>query len=185
MQITGETIVAARPEQVWLALNDPDVLRQCIPGCEALEKVSDTEFKATVATRIGPMQTRFHGAVTLSDLDPPNGYTIAGSGSGGVAGNAKGGAKVRLAAIPEGTKLTWDVDVQVTGKLAQLGSRLIDGVAKMMAGQFFEKFAAVVVPPVAAAVAAPAKTPRSGLQRWVMIGGGVLLAIAVYLLLRR
>jgi carbon monoxide dehydrogenase subunit G len=181
MQITGETIIAAPPETVWRALNDPEVLRQCIPGCESLEKVSDTEFKATVTTKIGPMQTRFNGAVTLSDLDPPNGYTISGSGSGGVAGSAKGGAKVRLTKVPEGTKLNWDVDAQVSGKLAQLGSRLIEGVAKMLSSQFFEKFATVVAPAATAADGtAAAKTAAAGGTNWLLwaaVGLGVLLAL--------
>jgi len=184
MQLTGDTIIAAAPEQVWRALNDPEVLRRCIPGCESLERVSDTEFKAVVSTRIGPMQTRFNGRVTLGDLDPPRGYTISGSGSGGVAGSAKGSARVRLEPVPEGTRLAYEVDAQVTGKLAQLGSRLIDGVAKMMAGQFFEKFATTVAPPMAVAGAAAAPVAKAGLPRALVIGAGVLIAIALYLLLR-
>ena len=188
MQINGETIIAASPEAVWRALNDPDVLRQCIPGCESLDKVSDTEFKATVSTKIGPMQTRFNGAVTLTDLNPPHGYTISGSGSGGVAGSAKGGAKVRLEPVPEGTKLHWDVDAQVSGKLAQLGSRLIEGVAKMLSGQFFEKFATVVGTPLAtdsaaAATAATVQASTSSGTNWMLIAGiGIGVLIAIYFL---
>lgn len=144
MKLTGENRIKAPPQEVWRALNDPDILRQAIPGCESLEKISDTEFKATVATKIGPVQARFNGQVQLTDLDPPNGYTISGSGSGGMAGNAKGGAKVRLEPDGDGTKLTYDVDAQVTGKLAQLGSRLIDSTAKMLAGQFFNRFEEIV-----------------------------------------
>lgn len=188
MQITGDTIINAPREAVWRALNDPDVLRQCIPGCESLEQVSDTQFKATVATKIGPMSTRFNGAVTLADLDPPNGYTISGSGSGGVAGNAKGGAKVRLEPVPEGTRLAYDVDVQVTGKLAQLGSRLIEGVAKMLSAQFFEKFGAIVAQeaaPTADAAPVAVKSAGSGLPRWAVIAGAALLTIAVYYFIRR
>jgi uncharacterized protein len=189
MQINGQTIIAASPEAVWRALNDPDVLRQCIPGCESLEKVSDTEFKATVSTKIGPMQTRFNGAVTLTDLNPPHGYTISGAGSGGVAGSAKGGAKVRLEPVPEGTKLHWDVDAQVSGKLAQLGSRLIEGVAKMLSGQFFDKFATVVGGPITAladgsatATSAAAKAAASG-TNWMLIAGiGIGVLIAIYFL---
>jgi hypothetical protein len=182
MNITGESIIRASPAEVWRALNDPEVLRQCIPGCDSLEKVSDTEFKAVVSTKIGPMQTRFNGAVTLSDLDPPNGYTISGAGSGGVAGNAKGSARVRLAAVPEGTRLAYDVDAQVSGKLAQLGSRLIEGVAKMMARQFFERFGAVVAPPPAAA---PAEvTAGGGIPRWAMIAAAVAVALLALYLMR-
>lgn len=144
MKLTGENRIKAPPHAVWRALNDPDVLRRSIPGCESLEKISDTEFKATVGTKIGPVQARFTGQVQLTDLDPPNGYTISGSGSGGMAGNAKGGAKVRLEPDGDGTRLTYDVDAQVTGKLAQLGSRLIDSTAKMLAGQFFNRFEEIV-----------------------------------------
>lgn len=144
MKLSGENLIPAPREKVWAALNDPEILKQCIPGCESLEKLSDTSFKATVGTRIGPVQARFAGQVTLSDLDPPNGYTISGTGSGGVAGNAKGGAKVRLTPEGSSTRLSYDVDAQVTGKLAQLGSRLIDSTAKMLAGQFFDKFQEVV-----------------------------------------
>jgi carbon monoxide dehydrogenase subunit G len=190
MNLSGETIIAASPADVWLALNDPDVLRQCIPGCETLDKVSNTEFKATVATRIGPMSTRFNGAVTLSDLDPPRGYTISGSGNGGVAGNAKGSAKVRLEPHEQGTRLTYDVDAQVSGKLAQLGSRLIDGVAKMMAGQFFEKFGALVAaPPAGAEEAAPSVAARAGgsgvLPRWAVVALAAAAAVLVYMLALR
>ena len=144
MKLSGENLVKAPPEVVWAALNDPEVLKQAIPGCETLEKLSDTQFKATVAIKIGPVQARFNGQVELTDLDPPNGYTISGSGSGGVAGNARGAAKVRLEPEGEDTKLIYDVDAQVTGKLAQLGSRLIDSTAKMIAGQFFDRFGKIV-----------------------------------------
>ena len=144
MKLSGENIINATPQEVWRALNDPDVLKLAIPGCETLEKLSDKQFKATVTTRIGPVQAKFKGEVELSDLDPPNGYTISGKGSGGVAGNARGAAKVRLEPAGAGTKLIYDVDAQVTGKLAQLGSRLIDSTAKMLAGQFFTKFGQIV-----------------------------------------
>mgnify|MGYP001331352933 CR=1 FL=1 len=154
MKLSGENRINASPEEVWRALNDPAILKQAIPGCDTLEKVSDTEFKATVTTKIGPVQAKFTGEVQLTDLDPPNGYTISGKGSGGVAGNARGGAKVKLVPDGNGTKLSYDVDAQVTGKLAQLGSRLIDSTAKMLAGQFFNKFEALVSKPEAAASAA-------------------------------
>jgi carbon monoxide dehydrogenase subunit G len=164
MKLSGENLIPAPREKVWAALNDPEILKQCIPGCESLEKLSDTAFKATVGTRIGPVQARFTGQVTLSDLDPPNGYTISGSGSGGVAGNAKGGAKVHLTSEGSGTRLSYDVDAQVTGKLAQLGSRLIDSTAKMLAGQFFNKFQEVVggPQPVEEAAGHAAHAPAHG-----------------------
>ena len=154
MKLTGENRINASPEEVWRALNDPEILKQAIPGCDTLEKLSDTAFKATVTTKIGPVQAKFNGEVELQDLDPPNGYTISGKGSGGVAGNARGSAKVKLEPDGTGTKLSYDVDAQVTGKLAQLGSRLIDSTAKMLAGQFFNKFEQLVSKPAEAAPAA-------------------------------
>lgn len=165
MKLTGENRIKASPEEVWRALNDPDVLKQAIPGCDTLEKISDRQFKATVTTKIGPVSAKFNGEVELTDLDPPRGYTISGKGSGGVAGNARGSAKVRLEPDGDHTRLSYDVDAQVTGKLAQLGSRLIDSTAKMLAGQFFNKFEDIVGKASAAAApveAAPAATVAAG-----------------------
>lgn len=150
MDLTGETIIAAPRARVWQALNDPEILKQAIPGCESVDKQSDTEFAAKVTAKIGPVKASFTGQVTLLDLDPPNGYRIQGEGKGGPAGFAKGGATVRLEDVPEGTKLLYTVDAQIGGKLAQIGSRLIDGAAKSLAGEFFAKFNALVSaePPV-------------------------------------
>lgn len=142
MDMTGERRISAPRERVWNALNDPEVLKGCIPGCETLEKVSDTEMKATAAVKIGPIAARFNGRVQLTDLDPPNAYTITGEGQGGVAGFAKGSAKVNLLPDELDTLLRYDVQAQVGGKIAQLGARLIDGTAKSMADQFFDRFAA-------------------------------------------
>ena len=165
MKLSGENRINASPEEVWRALNDPEILKQAIPGCDTLEKLSDTQFKATVTTKVGPVQAKFTGEVDLTDLDPPNGYTISGKGSGGVAGNARGGAKVKLVPDGDGTRLSYDVDAQVTGKLAQLGSRLIDSTAKMLAGQFFNKFETLVSRPQApAAVAAGAAPPGASVS---------------------
>lgn len=144
MTMKGEVDLPAGREIVWQALNDPEVLKSCIPGCESLEKVGDNSLQAVAKVKVGPVAATFKGKVDLLDLDPPNGYRIQGEGEGGVAGFAKGGATVKLADIPEGTKLTYDVEAQVGGKLAQLGARLIDGVAKKMADQFFNDFAAAV-----------------------------------------
>ena len=158
MEMTGEYRISAPRQRVWEALNDPEVLKQCIPGCQSLEKVSDTEFNGRVVASVGPVRAAFGGKVTLSDLDPPQSYTISGEGSGGVAGFAKGGAKVNLAEEGAETLLTYDVQAQVGGKLAQIGSRLIDGVARKMANDFFGSFAAAVAaeqPAPAAAEAAP------------------------------
>jgi uncharacterized protein len=146
MQMDGTEHVPAPQAQVWAALNDPEILKACIPGCESLTMTSPTDMVATVVVKVGPVKAKFSGKVTLSDLDPPNGYRITGEGSGGVAGFAKGGATVKLS--PEGpaaTFLNYTVDVQIGGKLAQLGSRLIDSTAKKLAGEFFRAFAAVVV----------------------------------------
>ncbi|MCZ7642653.1 MAG: carbon monoxide dehydrogenase subunit G [Pseudorhodoplanes sp.] len=144
MTMSGEVQLPASREVVWAMLNDPEILKVSIPGCETLEKVSDTEFAAVAVNKIGPVKARFKGRVTLSDLDPPNGYRISGQGDGGVAGFAKGGAAVALAEKDGGTLLIYNVEAQIGGKLAQLGQRLINGAAKKLADEFFEKFANAV-----------------------------------------
>src|ERR1700722_16725639 len=155
MDMTGERRIAAPREAVWQALNDPAVLKASIPGCETLEKLSDTEMQAPAAVKVGPMSGRFSGKVHLADLDPPNGYTISGEGQGGVLGFAKGGAKVHLTDDGSDTLLQYEVNAQVGGKLAQLGARLIDATAKQMADAFFDRFSAQVAapPPIFAAAA--------------------------------
>ena len=140
MTMNGEIQLAARREVVWAKLNDPDVLKACIPGCEELEKTDDQGFRAVAKMKVGPVSARFRGKVTLSDLDPPN-YKISGEGEGGVAGFAKGGAKVDLADRDGGTLLSYQVDAQIGGKLAQLGQRLINGSAKKLADEFFANLA--------------------------------------------
>ncbi|TCL68358.1 carbon monoxide dehydrogenase subunit G [Rhizobium sp. BK251] len=141
MDMNGSERIEAPVDAVWKALNDPDILRQCIPGCEKLEKLSDTEMTATVALKVGPVKARFEGAVQLSNLDPPNSYTISGEGKGGMVGFAKGGADVSLAADGlDATILNYTVKADVGGKIAQLGSRLIDSTAKKLAGEFFSTF---------------------------------------------
>jgi carbon monoxide dehydrogenase subunit G len=144
MDMTGEFRIPASREAVWKALNDPDVLKQCIAGCEELTKNSDTEFVARVVAKVGPVKAAFNGKVTLSDLDPPNGYKITGEGQGGAAGFAKGGAEVRLEPDSGGTLLKYAVSAAIGGKLAQIGARLIDGTARKMAEDFFAKFAQLV-----------------------------------------
>ncbi|HYE49106.1 MAG TPA: SRPBCC domain-containing protein [Azospirillaceae bacterium] len=157
MDMTGEYRIEAPRERVWAALNDPDVLRVCIPGCEEVEKVSDTEFAAKATVKVGPVKARFAGRVTLSDIDPPAGYTITGEGQGGAAGFGKGGARVDLAEDgPGATVLRYTAEAQVGGKLAQIGSRLIQGTAKKMADDFFGAFAAHVG---GASEPAPAEAP--------------------------
>ena len=162
MEITGEYRIPAPRQAVWEGLNDPELLRQCIPGCETLEKVSDTEFAGSIVAKVGPVKAKFQGGVKLSDLDPPNGYTLSGEGKGAAAGFATGSAKVKLRDDGAETILSYDVDAQVGGKLAQVGARLIDGTVKKLSGEFFAKFGELVAARAAAApapaTAAPAAT---------------------------
>ena len=159
MQMTGQYRIEAPRQTVWEALNDVEVLRACIPGVEEIDKTSDTSFTAKVRAKVGPVSARFAGDVTLSDLDPPKGYTISGEGKGGAAGFAKGGARVNLEEDGGATLLNYEVEAQVGGKLAQIGSRLIDGTAKKMADDFFSRFAEQVGGAAAAAAAEPAAVP--------------------------
>jgi uncharacterized protein len=147
MTMSGEYELPVPREIVWEKLNDAETLKASIPGAEQLDKVSDTEFQAVVTTKIGPVKAKFKGKVTLSDLDPPNGYTISGQGDGGVAGFAKGGATVKLTAKNGGTLLAYTVEAQIGGKLAQLGQRLVNGAAKKLADDFFRNFATAVSRP--------------------------------------
>lgn len=147
MTMNGVYQLAVPPQTAWEKLNDPATLKACIPGCEQLDKTSETEFQAVATTKIGPVKAKFKGKVTLSDLDPPHGYKISGQGDGGVAGFAKGGATVKLEPKDGGTLLTYTVEAQIGGKLAQLGQRLINGAAKKIADDFFQNFAAAVNPP--------------------------------------
>lgn len=195
MDMTGEQRIPADRDTVWKALNDADILRACIPGCQELVKESDTKMTAVAVIKVGPISARFQGRVTLSDLDPPNGYRISGEGQGGVAGHAKGGAAVRLTEDGDGTILHYDVSAQIGGRLAQLGGRMIDATARSMSAAFFKKFAeeilareagsaagaqaqpeAITTAPAAARVAAratlapvPALQPRGSLL-WAISG---------------
>lgn len=141
MKMAGEFRVARAREAVWAALNDPAVLKRCLPGCQEIERISETEMTATLIVKVGPVKATFAGAVTLSDLDPPNGYTLSGQGQGGAAGFASGEARVALVEEGGETVVRYDVDAKVGGKLAQIGSRLIDSTAKKLAGQFFDSLA--------------------------------------------
>lgn len=206
MDMTGEYRIPAPRETVWRALNDPDLLKTCIPGCEEIQKLSDTEFTAKVTAKVGPVSAKFGGRVQLLDLDPPNGYRIQGEGQGGAAGFAKGGATVRLRDDGlAGTLLAYEAQAQVGGKLAQIGSRLVAGTAKKLADEFFGCFAAKVgaaaaptvaleapampTEPLAAAPASGAtapptvapEAPRGGITPWLWIV--VVLAIVAVLLL--
>jgi len=193
MDMTGEYRISAPREKVWDALNDPEILKQSIPGCQELIKASDTELTAKVSTKVGPVSAKFTGKVTLSDINPPESYKISGEGQGGVAGFAKGGAEVSLEEDGSETILRYKATAQVGGKLAQIGSRLIDSTAKKMANEFFGKFAALVGDEAAAEKeATPAETstadatpsapatsgteaPSGGISPMIWIGG--LIAI--------
>jgi hypothetical protein len=156
MEMTGERRIPASRQAVWDALNDPEVLRAAIPGCESVERLAEDQFEARVAVRLGPMSAKFGGKVKLENLNPPAGYTISGEGSGGAMGFAKGGADVALEAVgPAETVLRYNVKAQVGGKIAQLGARLIDSTAKQMADQFFDRFAAQLTPAEPAMAAGP------------------------------
>jgi uncharacterized protein len=163
MDMTGERRIPAPRQTVWEALNNPDVLKASIPGCESLEKLDDDQMKATASVKVGPISARFSGKVQLTDIDPPNGYRISGEGQGGVAGFAKGGANVALTDDGADTLLRYDVNAQVGGKLAQLGGRLIDATAKQMADAFFDRFSKQVqaMAPVTTDAAAEAAAGRS------------------------
>ncbi len=140
MELTGSRIIKASRASVWQALNDPEMLKAAIPGCSEMIRGEDGGFTAVVTQKIGPVKARFKGVVTLSDIVELESYTISGEGKGGAAGFAKGGAKVRLRDVEEGTELSYEVEARVGGKLAQLGSRLVDGFAKKMADKFFSNF---------------------------------------------
>lgn len=187
MDLTGEYRISATREEVWEALNDPEVLKQCIDGCQELIKVSDTEFSAKVTAKVGPVKAKFAGKVTLSELDPPNGYTISGEGQGGVAGFAKGGAKVKLTEDAGETVLTYEAKAEVGGKLASVGSRLVEGVAKKQADDFFRKFSEIVgggaeAVPAAEQAAAPAESEEGGISPMVWgLGLFVIVGILLYI----
>lgn len=167
MDMSGERRIAASRKEVWNALNDPEILKQCIPGCESLEMQSPTDMTARVKLQIGPVKATFNGKVKLTDLDPPIGYRITGEGSGGVAGFAKGGASVHLTEDGRDTLMRYGVKADVGGKLAQLGGRLIDSTAKKLADEFFEKFTTLVGP-----VPTPITTPAGATEKvgWLKVG---------------
>ncbi|MBT8003124.1 MAG: carbon monoxide dehydrogenase subunit G [Rhodospirillales bacterium] len=197
MEMNGEYRIAASQQVVWDALNDPEILRVCIPGCETVEKVSDTEFTAKVTFKVGPVKAKFTGDVTLSDINPPNSYTISGSGKGGAAGFGKGGAQVSLKTDGDETILTYTANASVGGKLAQVGQRLIDSTSKKLAAEFFSSFAAHLSGDVETEQGAPVDGPEttvSGEQKqpatgstsgqsnlpWVIAGASVVLLAVCY-----
>lgn len=205
MELEGQRRISASRDRVWQALNDPNILAAAIPGCESLEKVSDNELIATVRVTVGPVRARFKGQVTLSNVNPPSSYTIAGEGQGGAAGFAKGKANVELKEAPEGTELVYKVEALVGGKLAQVGSRLIEGTARKLSDQFFDAFSqqvtgAAAVPEAAIAAAMPgaeaageigeplegeAETGgRGGLPMYIWVASLILLVIIILAVLQ-
>lgn len=195
MEISAEQKIAAPRDRVYAALNDPEILRQSIPGCETLEKVSDTEMKATVVLKVGPVKARFKGAVSLQDLDPPVSYSIIGEGKGGPAGFAKGRADIALAEDGAGTILSYVVKVDLGGKIAQLGSRLMDSTARKISGQFFDQFSKLVeedgekgsddeIVSQASDAAATGDDGKSTDRTWRMIAVVAVVAAVAYLFVK-
>jgi len=187
MKLSDEKRIAAPRDAVWAGLNDPEILKASIPGCDSLEKTSDTGFEAVVRAKVGPVKAKFKGSVELSDLNPPESYRISGEGKGGAAGFAKGGATVTLVEDGDGTILKYDVDADVGGKLAQIGGRLLEGTTKKLAGEFFDNFEAAltgdkepaseeVAPPaieaqpVAAATRTVGEGGKNSRNTWLIIG---------------
>ena len=189
MEISGEQRIPLAQQQVWQALNNPDILKACIAGCESIERVSDNEYKVAMIATVGPVKAKFTGKLLLSDLNPPHSYSLAFEGSGGAAGFGKGGAQVTLAPVEGATLLSYKATASVGGKLAQIGSRLIDGVARKMADDFFARFNSTVAP---AAGSAPGKsdvTPAAGGHRaavpgWLWVVGAILAVLLLLYLFR-
>lgn len=190
MELTGERLIPAPLDATWAALNDPAVLKDCITGCESLERTGDNAFVALVAVRVGPVAARFKGNLQMSNVNPPNAYTIVFDGQGGVAGFGKGSADVALAAEGAQTRLSYAAKAQVGGKLAQVGSRLVDAAAAKIAEDFFQAFEARLRPaappevPAAAAPAAAAPAVPAMRTIWWLVAAAALVAIGVYFVLR-
>jgi uncharacterized protein len=188
MEMVGERTIPTERNKVWESLNDPQVLKECIPGCESIEGGEHGEYRVKLVAVIGPIKAKFSGKMTLTDLDPPNAYRILFEGQGGPAGFAKGEAAVRLEPAGPATRMTYDVKAQVGGKIAQVGARLIDGVAKKVADEFFDAFSHKVGTPEPAEGAPGALDanvrPPSAALRWAGVAALLLLsAIAAYFLL--
>lgn len=181
MEITGEQLIPLPQADVWRGLIDPEVLKASIPGCEAIEKIADNEYKVELTAAIGPVKAKFKGKLVLSDIKEPNSYSLAFEGSGGAAGFAKGGAQVSLSPEGSGTRLRYSAKASIGGKLAQVGSRLIDGVAAKMADDFFANFNATLAPEVPAPEAAAAieEAPARGGMNPLWIVAGIIAAMLV------
>ena len=188
MQQAGEYRIGATREKVWLALNDPQVLAQCIEGCQSMEKVADDAYVASIKAKVGPVSATFGADLNLSDLDPPSGYTLNASAKGGAAGFGKGSARVALVDDGGATILRYTLNGNVGGKLAQVGSRLIDAAGRKMADDFFRKFGEIVAPGASGKVVAPHQTEpsetetyeRSGVRIiWIVAFAVLIIAIAL------
>jgi uncharacterized protein len=183
MEMTGDQLIPLAQADVWRGLNDPEILKACIAGCESIDKTAENEYKIAMVAAVGPVKARFTGKLALSDINPPNSYSIAFEGSGGAAGFAKGGADVKLATEGSSTRLTYTAKANIGGKLAQIGSRLVDGVAQKMADDFFVKFSNVMGSSASSNAAAPAAAAHEGAEAepfnpiWIV--GGTILAMLV------
>ena len=186
MELKGEKLIPAPIAKTWAALNDPEVLKACIAGCESLERVGDDGFAAVMAVKVGPVSARFKGNLKLSDVKPPNSYTLHFDGQGGVAGHGKGSADVALLEQGQQTVLSYAARAQVGGKLAQVGSRLVDAAAGKIAEDFFKAFEAALAPAEVAATAGGATAPEPAAAGgnktlWWVVGGAVLIAVIYWL----
>jgi len=182
VEIKGEYQIATARDKVWLALNDAEVLKRCIPGCESLEKESDTEFKAKVMAAIGPVKARFNSSISLQDLNPPESYTIVGDSKSGAAGFGRGTANVKLTEQDGGTLLSYEADFKVGGKLAQVGSRLVLGATRKIADEFFGAFSTELDP--AASKVQDDTSAETGARTWILVGAVALLLLIGWILLR-
>ena len=181
MEMSGEQLIPVPQAKVWAGLNDPEVLKASIPGCESIERVSDTEYKVAIVAAVGPVKAKFNGKLLLSDVNPPTSYKLAFEGSGGAAGFGKGGAQVGLAPEGAGTRLKYLANAQVGGKLAQVGSRLIDGVARKMADEFFQRFNAKLAGPAPAPAAREGEAMATAQGVWLTPTYGFIAAFVVVL----
>ncbi len=190
MEMEGSRTLAVTQQQAWDALNDPEVLKACIPGCEKVQRTADDRFDTVVAVKVGPVSARFNGKITLSDIHPPERYSLAFDSQGGAAGFGKGTAQVRLAPQAQGCELQYSVHAQVGGKLAQVGQRLIDGVARSMAEDFFKRFEQQMqqrypaAPSAAAAPPTQEAAPARTIPAWTWIAAAAVLLAAAFWLLR-
>lgn len=187
MELIGEQIIALPRESVWKALNDPSVLRECVPGCESFDSVGDNLYKVVMQVAVGPIRSKFTGKLLLSEINAPESYKISFEGSGGVAGSGKGHAVVSLEVMGQQTRLRYSVQAQVGGRLAQVGARLIDGVAKRMADMFFEKFKERVTVRAEGGeqpISSGAEAPSAFKGKWIVLAAIAAIATIVYFVTR-